>query len=231
MRNSKVTFSVLVILISVVVGLVIFKLPLAQTAEAPAGGQQVATSQDDCVPMTNTGFANAIIMALGIEIPEGTGSLSGAELFEVQANILAERGIDYFKNSDGNTAVTKGELCSVFEVLNETVVSATNTSHGRGSVTNPFYDPISGYAKTPPTQAAAYVEKFGCAVDTGANESVCSNDVIAALSAPEYASLVAEAYSHPRHIPALILTPQNPIPEEHLGVPEPEKSASRVTCQ
>ncbi|MFC1645706.1 hypothetical protein ACFL2Y_00810 [Candidatus Omnitrophota bacterium] len=231
--SSKVAFLVLAILISVVVGLVIFKLPLAQTAESPAKGQQVTTGQGDCVPMTNAAFANAIILALGIEMPEGTGNLSEAELFEVQANILAERGIDYFKDSGGKAVVAKGELCNVFQILNETVVQATNTSSGRSNVTNPFYDPISGYAKTPPSETGSYEEQFGCATGTGDNDSVCTKDVIAALSNPEYALLVAEAYSHPRGRgrpgPALIVPPLYPIPEEYPELRE-EKTASRITC-
>jgi hypothetical protein len=212
MKSSKILFALLVA--GILIG---FGLPIAQAAEGQASSNKI-----DCVPMSNTEFANAVVMAMGIEMPEGSGNLPKAELFEVQSNILAERGIDLFANADANKTVTKADLCKVLQALNNQVDQATNTSPGRSSVTNPFYDPISGYAKTPPEELAAYLEQFGCTTIPEGQETVCANEIISALNNPAYSKTIAEAYSDPKGIgrPPLIVPPQNPTPEDDVTLSE-----------
>ena len=192
-----------------------------------SSGLSIAQAED-CVPMSNAEFANAIIMALGIEMPEGSENLSDAELFEVQTNMLTERGIDLLTDSDANAMVTKADFCKVLQALNEQVTQATNTSPGRSSVTNPFYDPISGYAEAPPEELENYLEQFGCTTIPEGQETVCANEIITALSNPAYSDAVAEAYSSPEGIgrEALFVPPQNPIPEDDVTLAEGSASES-----
>lgn len=218
MRKIQVLIALLVVGILISSGLSI----------AQADNEQAGSNKVDCVPMSNTEFANAIIMALGIEMPEGSENLSEAELFEVQANILAERGIDLFTTSDASAVVTKADFCKVLQALNEQVTQATNTSPGRSSVTNPFYDPISGYAEAPPEELESYLEQFGCTTIPEGQETVCANEIITALSNPAYSETVAEAYSNPRGIgrSALFVPAQNPIPEDDVTLAEASASTS-----
>ncbi len=184
--------------------------PLAQAVPSQGGS---------ITPMTNAEFASAVVMALGIEMPEGTENLSDAELFEVQANLLAERGIDSFIDSKPNKTVTKSDLCNLLQVLNEAVVNSTNPSSARSSASDLFYDPVSGYVKTPPAEVADYVVQFGCDIQEGLDQPVDAKEVIAALSDPRFSLLVAEAYSDPRGLgrQPIIVPPQNPKPEDDPG--------------
>jgi len=180
--------------------------------------------------MTNAEFANAVIVALGIEMPENTKKLSGAALFDVQSNLLAEKGIDSFIDTNSNKIVTKSDLCNLLRVLNEAVVNSINPSSARSNASDLFYDPISGYSKTPPSEASDYLVRFGCDISEGGDQPVNPKEVIAALSDPRYSALVAEAYSDPRSIGRgpVIVGPQNPIPEDDPGKISEEGPASRT---
>ena len=64
-------------------------------------------------PMSNAQFASILADVVGLEMPENVEELSDAELFEVQANMLAERGITLFVDAKPDTFVNRCDLANV----------------------------------------------------------------------------------------------------------------------
>ena len=121
---------------------------------------------------TNAQFADILIEVLGITMPEGTDLLSDTEYYEVQANLLSERGITLFLDRDPNSEVTKGDLSDVLyaALLGET-----------GDV--------------PQQEMLDELEAMGYLPGGDISDIIMLEDIIAALNLPALSQAVIEAYS------------------------------------
>jgi len=192
-------------------------------------------TQQTCTIMTTADLADALIKALGITMPEGTEGLSGKELFEAQANILAAKGIDIFDGASPDAQVTKGE---VWDLFNKALVMFAQTrvpegTAARGATAALFNDSLIGYGVTTIEDEIAYLESLGFGDPAKKDETACSEDVLAALNFPGLNEAIAEGYSPPRGVHRIGIPPQNPIPEEPAGPipPAPTAEGSVSECR
>ncbi len=127
-------------------------------------------------PMSNAQFADIIANVLGLEMPAGADELSDAELFEVQANALAERGITLFVDANPDELVTRSDLANV------------------------LYDALKGPNTATVEEKINYLVGLGY-MSVGAaqvpDEEISSNEIIEALNIPELTRAIAQAYSRP----------------------------------
>ena len=132
-------------------------------------GALLCPAQEDT--MTNAQFANILVDVLGLEMPADADALSDAELFEVQANMLAEAGITLFVDANPDTQTT------------------------RGAVANVLYGALIGPSDATTEDKIDHLASLGY-LGTGAADGVMNSaEVIAALNVPALSTAVAEAYS------------------------------------
>ncbi|MEA3560931.1 MAG: hypothetical protein U9R31_04080 [Candidatus Omnitrophota bacterium] len=124
-------------------------------------------------PMSNSRFADILIGILEIEMPFDADILSDAELFELQGNMLSERGINLFVDADPDTLVNK---CDLANVLYDALVGPNNVA------VDEKIDHLAGLN---------YLSQ-GTTCDT-----MGSDEIITALNIPKLSTAVAEAYSLP----------------------------------
>ena len=124
-------------------------------------------------PMSNAQFASILVDILGIEMPADADSLSDAELFEIQANMLAERGITLFADAKPDAFVAMSGLANV---LYDALIGPNNTS-------------IEGKID--------YLIKSGYIKQGKGSDLMLPNEVITTLNIPELSKAVAEGYSSP----------------------------------
>lgn len=150
--------------------------------------------------MTNAELVSLLSKMAGIEIPEGTADLSDAEIFEIQVNMLAERGITMFVDTEPDGAVTYGLIANlVYDAL-----VGPNNAAIEGKIT---YLAIAGYLPS-----------------GGVGDAMGYREITAALNIPELTEAVAEAYSAPfggRARTGVLSAPANPAPETPLPVEGP----------
>lgn len=143
------------------VGIMIFSgLSIAQAAQ-----------QDDT--MTNAELVNILVGILGIEMPANANNLSDKALFEVQANMLAERGIAQFVGAQPDAVVS------------------------RGLIANLLYDALMGSNNATTEQKISYLVGLGYMTEGGADDVISRSEIITALNTPALTKAVTEAYSPP----------------------------------
>jgi hypothetical protein len=123
--------------------------------------------------MSHAQFASILVQTLGIEMPEGSDQLSDAEFFEVQANMLAERGVTLFADGRPDELVTR---CDLGDVLYDALVGPNEASIEEKLgylMQNNYIGSDSGYS---------------CVIMPAA-------DIVDTLNVPELSAAVAEAYS------------------------------------
>lgn len=127
-------------------------------------------------PMSNAQFASILADVVGLEMPENAEALSDAELFEIQANMLAERGITLFVDAKPDTFVNRCDLANV------------------------LYDALIGPNDASIEEKVKYLvdlEYIGASSKPELCTQMNSGEIITALNIPELAKAVAEGYSPP----------------------------------
>lgn len=168
-----------------------------------SGAFLAQAAQDDT--MTNAQFVSILVDVLGLEMPTDADILSEAEFFEVQANMLAERGITLFVDAQPNVLVTKGGVADV------------------------LYDVLIGPSDATTQDKIGYLVDLGYINTGGADDVMSFADVTVALNVPALSTAIAEAYSPP---PGRKGKPGPPPPgrkgRSPKAGPPPEGPASRI---
>ncbi len=128
----------------------------------------------------------------GLEMPEGIETLSDAEIFEIQVNMFAERGVTHLVNIESGAIVTYGLIA------------------------NFVYDALIGSNDVSTDAKIKYLVGAGYIPAGGAGDPMPYSEIIDALNIPELTKAVAEAYSSPfggRARTGVLSAPANPAPE------------------
>ncbi len=180
MKIVKVSLAMLLIGI-----LAFFGLLMAMTVRKAVDSTQPNAIAGDCEKMTNSEFVKMLASILGLPSAQASETLSDAELFKIQTDMLAERDLKLFVGSDPNAPV----ICSLLaEVL---------------------FDALNGHSDATPEEKIASLVDSGHMKACGPYNSVCSADILAALSVPGLSAAIAEGYSLPE-IAAEPIGPGNP---------------------
>jgi hypothetical protein len=142
--------------------------------------------------MSNAQLVTLLFGVAGLEMPKGAEILSDAEIFEVQANMMAEKGVTLFVGARANAAVTYG------------------------LVANLVYDALIGHNNATAEVKINYLANAGYLPSGGVNDAMAYGEIIAALTLPELTKAVAEAYSpafRGRARTGVLAAPANPAPE------------------
>ena len=161
-------------------------------------------SQAQPETMTNMELVNLLSGVAGLQMPEGTENLSDAEVFEIQVNMLAERGITLFVDTKADDTVTYGLMANL------------------------VYDALVGPNNAATEAKLNYLSGAGYLPSGGINDPMAYAEIAAALNIPELTVAVAEAYSAPfggRARTGVLSAPANPAPETPLI----EGAASQIT--
>lgn len=184
-----------------VIGLMLFSgLSLSQAEEEKERKelQIVLGAGEKCPKMTYLKFADILAGVMNIEMPAGTQRLSETELFEVQANMMAERGITLFLDSEPDGLVTCGMVANVLY----------------GALIGPSTESVE--AKI---EYLAGLDYLGACAPS---DILCAREIITALNIPALSKAIAEGYSPPRGIArgrtgvefsGIDPAPTNPAPE------------------
>ena len=151
-------------------------------------------------PMNNAQFAGILANILGLAMPADAGELSDAEVFEVQANMLAEQGITLFVDAQPDGQVDR---CVLANVLYDALIGPNEAS-----ITEKFNHLANlGYLTASPG--------YECDV-------MSSGEIITILNIPELSVAIAEAYSRAPRVAVrgagIAPSPANPE-SEGLGSP------------
>ena len=122
---------------------------------------------------TKAEFADVLIRVLGITLPEGSEKLSPEELYEVQANILAERNLDIFIDSNPSDIVTRGDLAAV------------------------IYVALTDDASAKEQDMVNYMSGLGYISPGDAGDTMSFDAIITTINIPELVPVFALAYSPP----------------------------------
>jgi hypothetical protein len=152
--------------------------------------------------MNKAEFANILVNTLGLEMPIGSDALSDAEFYEVQANMLAERGIALFVDADAQSNVTR---CNLANVLYDALIGPNNDTMEKK------FEHLASLGYLTPSP------EYKCDV-------MNSSDILAALNIPELSGKMAEAYSPPtmgERGAAIAPAPSNPESQTPVVLPPP----------
>ncbi len=187
----------------------------------------VPSQAQDSKAMTNAEFADILFRILELDAPEGFDELSDTEAYEVQANILAERGVTLFQNIGANDLVTQGNLCDVLSSSLQRVPDNVTMVPTRGATSNLFNDTLFGYrGQRSIEEMSATVSGLGACPAQDPDQVMEFSKVIEALNTPALSAAVAEAYTPPGENPGgrrgtgpqggigYQVPAQNPIPED-----------------
>ncbi len=136
-----------------------------------AGSSLGWAAQDES--MTNAQLADILVNILGIEMPANADTLSDAELFEFQANALADRGLTLFVDASADGSVTRGAIADV------------------------LYGALVGPSTVTTEEKIDYLAGLDYISAGVADEVMGSGEIILALNVPVLSAAVAEAYSTP----------------------------------
>lgn len=178
-----------------------FSVVLVLSAALLALSFAQAQAVPEAKTMTNAQLVGLLLGIAGIEMQEGTENLSDAEVFEVQVNMLAERGITLFVDANADGIVTYGLIANL------------------------AYDALVGPNNATTEAKINYLAGAGYLPSGKASGAMPYSEIIAALNIPELTEAVAEAYSSPfggRARTGVLAAPANPAPET------PEIPASQV---
>jgi hypothetical protein len=168
------------------------------------GVSEAASGQN----MTNSRLAQVLSSMLNLDMPADSDGLSDAELFEVQSNMLAERGVTQFVDAKPDEPVTRGMIADI------------------------IYEALVGPDATTPRARIAYLSGQGHLPKGGANEPLNDDEIINALNLPQLSAAVAEAYSSPggrmRRSPrtGVLSSPANPAPVTPVAAVPPPPAAT-----
>jgi len=139
--------------------------------------------------MTKGKFVDLLIRVMGLEgkLPSGVEKLSPDDLYRVQVEILAERGLVQFVGTDREGKLRRGELA---EILYDAVVKVP--------------EPLTIIEKI------AFLAERGLIKKGKPMEAMTEEEVFGALRAPELVSAIVETYTPPpvpevtkRELPAM----------------------------
>jgi len=149
--------------------------------------EDIALGED----MTVAQFAGIMVDLLDLERPSGSETLPEAELFEVETNMLAERGISTFLELKPEELVT----CSIF--------------------VNVLYDALLGPNEDTTEEKVAYLSDRGYMDRCVPGEILLARTIITVLNIPALTKAIAEAYGAPggAGFKGISLAPSNPAPE------------------
>ncbi len=160
--------------------------------------QVILHPREDCEKMSYLEFENILVDILMLERPAGADRLSETELFEVQAYMLAERGISLFVEAKPDALVT----CSM--------------------LANVLYDALIGPSTESVEEKIEYLVGLGYIDFCVPSGILCASKIIDALNVSALSSAIAEGYSRPRGIArgragveflGIDPAPSNPAPE------------------
>ena len=154
--------------------------------------------------MANAQFASILVDVLGLKMPWNAARLTDEKLFEVQANMLAERGIMLFVDAKPDAQVTRGAVADV------------------------LYGAIIGPSTVTTDVKIDYLVSLGYISSGGADEVMSSSEVIATLNVPVLSRAVAEAYSPPGAAGVGFVGPGRGIIPPAMANPAPEGPASPI---
>ena len=149
---------------------------------------------------TKSKLAEILVDILGIEMPEGIAGVSDAELFEIQANLLSERGMTLFFDAAPDEGVTRGELA---EILYRSLPESPEATIG---------------------EKIAYLSDLEYLQGGSPADFLTLDETILALNIPTLYAAVAEAYTPPGFGGGI--AERNAAPNQEN--PDPEDPASRV---
>jgi len=151
-------------------------------------GLSLSQAAPDATTMTNAELASMLVGILGLKMPDNANTLSDEELFEVQANMLAERGIAQFVGVQPDAVVIKGLIANL------------------------LYDALMGPNSATTEEKINYLAGLGYITEGNANDVVTRAEIITALNIPALSGAIVEAYSPPVGAPAggLPPAPANP---------------------
>lgn len=132
-------------------------------------GPSLSQAQEDA--MSNAQFVGLLSDILGLEMPAESQTLSDGELFEVQANMLAERGLTLFMDVEPGAPVT---YSMVIEVL---------------------YGALGGPSEATFEDKVNYVSDLGYLPLPGDGDSISHDEIVTALNNPALSGAIAEGYS------------------------------------
>jgi hypothetical protein len=124
--------------------------------------------------MTKGKFVDLLIRVMGLEgkLPSGVEKLSPDDLYRVQAEILAERGLVQFVGTNRKEKLRKGELA---DILYDAVVKVP--------------EPLTIIEKI------AFLAERGLIKKGKPTEAMTEEEVLSALGAPELVSAIIETYT------------------------------------
>ena len=147
---------------------------------------------EEAKTMATAELAGLLSDIAGLKMPEGADALSDAEIFEIQVNMFAERGVTQLVNIKPNAIVTYGLIA------------------------NFVYDALIGSNDASTDAKIKYLVGAGYIPAGGADDPMPYSEIIVALNIPELTEAVAEAYSAPfggRARTGVLSAPANPAPE------------------
>jgi len=175
------------------------KVSICVLALALIFGANAFADQDNA--MTNADFAYMLLGAIGAQLPQGIEDLNEAEAFEVMTNVLAANGIDTLAGADPAEPVSYGEMADV------------------------LYAVLGGGDLQGQDAKIDYLVSRGYMAKKNADEVVVLADAGDIMNNPDFAGLIAEAYSEPE-------TGEDAASRAAglVGIPgsTPEESASRI---
>jgi len=75
----------------------------------------------DDAALTNFEMAELLVTTVGINLPQGSDQLADAEYYDTVANLLAARGITYFKDNPMTGSITAANFASIlYQMLGQT---------------------------------------------------------------------------------------------------------------
>ena len=167
-------------------------------------------SKKDTKKMSYLEFADILVGIMKIEMPAGTQGLSEKEVFEVQANMLAERGITLFVDAEPDELVT----CAM--------------------VANVLYGALIGPSTESVEEKIEYLVGLGYIDSCAPSDILSASEIIDALNLPALSSAIAEGYSLPgrgmgrTEFLGIDPAPSNPAPETYIPKGRGPKPASEI---
>jgi hypothetical protein len=141
---------------------------------------------------TNAKLVDTVSQILELDMPQDADQLSDEELFEIQSNMLAEKGMNQFQGVDPNAFVTRGKVAEL------------------------LYYALVGIDDSTVESKITYLAGLGYISEGPADELLGSEEIITALNTPALSNAIAEAYSFPASRPrrrtGVLSSPANPEP-------------------
>ncbi|MDD5439052.1 MAG: hypothetical protein PHS37_02590 [Candidatus Omnitrophica bacterium] len=163
------------------------------------GGIAVLPSYSSDTALTNAELAELLVTTVGITLPAGSDQLGDAEYYDVVANLLAARGITYFKDNPMTGTVTALDFAGI------------------------LYAMLGKTGATDPAGQLAALIADGSMPQIDANANISKDYALQALQNPLLKTLEAEKYHAPES------DNPNPDDLNNLGAPVANPDAALST--